>query len=326
MKKAVVVLVALLLVGSAIFLMLLPNNDYDAFHDIQYGDDDRNRMDIYLPSKLDNMDDDVPVFMYIHGGGWTGGDKSDGKGWREAMQYIGCALVSINYRFITVGDADPNTAVGCDDMMDDIMSAVTYLRDNFGRYRIDTNGMAIGGDSAGGHLSLLYAYSMESPIPVKFVMSRVGPTDFTDPDFYKEQIVHPDPEYDRQKMTPEIATILVNALAGTSYTVDQLSTQTGDGLEGMRSISPIHHIEPGTPIPFTLLLYGKMDNVVPLSQASNMVVKLTTGGFIKGTDFEYVEFPNSWHNLADDDDHAKTALNIMLKELHELLGTKYVQI
>lgn len=327
-KRTWALIIVLILLGGALLLMFLPNNDFDSYADVRYGEHERNVMDIYLPHKIEDMNEPAPVFMYIHGGGWTTGDKSDGAGWREAMQHIGCVLVTINYRFISPGDPG---SIRCDDMIDDVQAAVQYLKDNADRYMIDTTGMAIGGDSAGAHLSLLYSYSRDSAIPVKVVMSRVGPADLTDPEFYKVHGSTGNPDHDGQAMTPELATLLVNTLAGTSYTEVQLSGQSQDphsGLAGLKGISPLHYVDGKTSIPRTLLGYGGKDNVVPASQMERFSKELTDRGFVEGTDFARFLFPNSWHNLADpsDDDIAKAFMNTFLVFLHEELGAKYAQI
>lgn len=319
MKKLLAVVVASILLGGAVLIFALPGdpNDPDVFRNVSYGPHDRNTMDIYLPDSSSEMDHDVPVFMYIHGGGWTTGDKKDGEGWAYAVNYLNCILVSINYRFISFDD----DSIRCDDILMDIDNSIRFLKDNASAYHIDTTKMAIGGDSAGAHLSLLYSYSMESPIPIKFVMSRVGPTDLTDIEFYEGSAISY-PGKDNEKMTPDVAAALVNALAGTKYSLGKLKAQTEETLNEVNAISPIFHVDRNTPR--TLLAYGAMDNVVPLSQGILLDSKLTS----EGVEHDLIQFPNSWHNLADekDDDIAKLFLNTMLKYFNEELGTELVQI
>ena len=50
----------------------LPNVSAKFAADVAYGDGERNLFDIYLPE----CDDPTPLVIYIHGGGFTGGDKS----------------------------------------------------------------------------------------------------------------------------------------------------------------------------------------------------------------------------------------------------------
>jgi len=236
------------------------------------------------------------------------------------MQALGCILVSINYRFIVPGTTD---GTDCGDILDDVGSAVSYLKENASVYNIDTSGMAIGGDSAGAHISLLYSYSRDSPIPVKFVISRSGPADLADPSFYEERKSTGDPKYDGMAMTPEAAASLVTALTGVRYTAEDLSGTMPGETNALNSVSPSHYVTSG--IPRTLFAYGGRDNVVPPSQASRIAEKLSDAGMTEGKDFNIVIFENSWHDLADprDGDAARMFMNAMVLYFREELGTEF---
>src|SRR5438045_8224852 len=52
-------------------------------------------LDIYLPEKVDQA---LPLVIYIHGGGWSGGDKKYFPA--QVLVSQGYAVASINYRFI----------------------------------------------------------------------------------------------------------------------------------------------------------------------------------------------------------------------------------
>ena len=73
--------------------------------DVRYGEAERNLFDIYLP----DCDDPTPLVIYIHGGGFTGGDKSNGhsnaEGIRELLQNC-VAFATINYTLLTVPSAE----------------------------------------------------------------------------------------------------------------------------------------------------------------------------------------------------------------------------
>src|SRR5258708_2011603 len=67
-----------------------------AHRDLQYGDgSEAQKLDIYLPEKVDGP---LPLVIYIHGGGWSGGDKKFFPA--QALVSQGYAVASINYRFI----------------------------------------------------------------------------------------------------------------------------------------------------------------------------------------------------------------------------------
>ena len=141
---------------------------------------ERQRMDIYLPWKKGETD----VVLLIHGGGWWEGDKSSYRADCRKYARRGYAAATINYRFI---DASPpeQQSVSCVDMLDDIGSAVATLKAKMLEKGYRPRKMAVAGLSAGGHLALLYGYSRygQSAIPIAFLVSDVGPSDFTDPGY-----------------------------------------------------------------------------------------------------------------------------------------------
>ncbi len=64
--------------------------------DLEYvqGGHERNRLDLYLPEKATRP---LPVILWVHGGGWSKGDKTNGPAFRFATK--GYAVASMNYRF-----------------------------------------------------------------------------------------------------------------------------------------------------------------------------------------------------------------------------------
>jgi acetyl esterase/lipase len=53
----------------------LSDTGADFAQDVPYGEGERNLFDIYLP----DCDEPTGLVIYIHGGGFTGGDKSSGR-------------------------------------------------------------------------------------------------------------------------------------------------------------------------------------------------------------------------------------------------------
>src|SRR5262245_47746306 len=69
---------------------------------IKYGPHERNVLDLYLP-KASSGKEPTPLVLYIHGGGFRGGDKrslnaKEGKSYLDA----GFAVAAINYRLTDV--------------------------------------------------------------------------------------------------------------------------------------------------------------------------------------------------------------------------------
>ncbi len=118
------------------------------FEDIAYGPHERNVLDVYCPGK---SDEPVPLVLFIHGGGFTGGDKErlDPSILKECLEN-GMAVASINYRFITT-DPFPTP-------LHDGARAVQFLRSKAKEYRIDPGRIAVFGGSAGGGMSMWIAF------------------------------------------------------------------------------------------------------------------------------------------------------------------------
>jgi acetyl esterase/lipase len=142
----------------------------------------RQRLDLYLPPTGDGP---WPVVLWIHGGGWSTGDKSLAASDPVLrLRTRGYAVASIGYRLSQQGTFPAQ--------IHDVKAAVRYLRQNARGYRLISTKMAVWGSSAGGHLAALLGTSggvadledlaMGFPAQssrVQAVVDWYGPTDFT---------------------------------------------------------------------------------------------------------------------------------------------------
>lgn len=111
------------------------------------------RMDLVFPKETEKK---LPVVIWVHGGGWT--DENLTRKYLPSRQLAdlckrGYVTASIDYRL--TGHA-PFPA-----QIEDCKSAVRYLRKHAGDYPIDPDRIAVWGESAGGHLAELMAYSTD---------------------------------------------------------------------------------------------------------------------------------------------------------------------
>ncbi|WP_067663102.1 alpha/beta hydrolase [Nocardia miyunensis] len=114
-----------------------------------------------------------PALLYIHGGGWTLGtlDGVDSL-CRELCNQANCTVVSVDYR---LAPEHPFPAA-----LDDCVAAFAWLHDRAPELRIDSDRIAIGGDSAGGNLAIavcLAARNGDVPLPVHQLLAYPA-TDF----------------------------------------------------------------------------------------------------------------------------------------------------
>ena len=108
-------------------------------------------LDIYTNSEFQN----APVVIFIHGGGWTSGDKSNvnrGEQFVAFFQRNHAILVSANIRLMQ-SDLAPNTTYR--EQASDVASVVRWTRDHIAEYGGDPNRIALFGFSSGAHLSAL---------------------------------------------------------------------------------------------------------------------------------------------------------------------------
>ncbi len=113
--------------------------------DIPYAQpaDEKQTLDVYAPADAKNL----PVVFWIHGGGWTGGDKTDVKVKPQAFMDKGFVFVSINYRLW------PNVEMGT--LIADVAKAFRWMEDHIAEYGGDPKRILVGGHSAGAQLAAI---------------------------------------------------------------------------------------------------------------------------------------------------------------------------
>lgn len=149
---------------------------------VPYGDDAQQTVDIFLPAGLS---DETSLYFHIHGGAWIMGDKSNGGELaKNAAQKYNIVGVTIDYRLLVDGDHSLN----CVTLLEDINNAMQTVKDVCLEKGHTLKSALVRGDSAGGHLALLYSYLYKnsSPVHVGLVESNCGPTDMTDRNYLQK--------------------------------------------------------------------------------------------------------------------------------------------
>ena len=132
--------------------------------------------DLILP---DGTPENIPLLIWIHGGGWCGGEKRIYNEW-ERFTHRGYGVLSIAYRFTQEA---PFPA-----QLTDCKLAVRWARANAEKYGYNAEKILVGGGSAGGHLAALLALTNDDPrydvgeylsfsSRVQGVLDAYGPTD-----------------------------------------------------------------------------------------------------------------------------------------------------
>jgi acetyl esterase/lipase len=118
--------------------------------DVRYGPHERNVMDFYQAKS----DKPTPLLFFIHGGGWTAGDKHSMSSPAGYLK-LGISVVSINYRYTSqAGDVKPPVKAP----LDDAARALQFVRSKAGEWNIDKERICASGGSAGACSSLWLAF------------------------------------------------------------------------------------------------------------------------------------------------------------------------
>jgi acetyl esterase/lipase len=110
-----------------------------------------------------------PALVFVHGGGFSGGDKASGVAPDMATEFAkrGYVTVSINYRLISTPCGGSNLGGNCTlaalDAGHDGQAAVRWLRAHAAQYRIDPTRIGISGESAGAITAALVGMRGDDP-------------------------------------------------------------------------------------------------------------------------------------------------------------------
>ena len=182
-----------------------------------------------------------PAVILVHGGGWSGGNRHDMAFWFEPLSRAGLAGFSISYRL-----APTHRWPAC---IEDVKTAVRWVRANASAYAVDPNRIALMGYSAGGHLATFAAVTAAPVERVQAVVGLAAPTDL---------------EADSERRGGLSASL--QNLFDRSESLDEQARAL------LRRCSPMYHLNHELP-PF-LLVHGTNDASVAYSQSVNFQTAL----------------------------------------------------
>jgi acetyl esterase/lipase len=224
------------------------------------------KADIYTPPEGTSNGAGV---LLVHGGGWRSGDRSQLRGYGILLGRIGYTCVACEYRLVDEAKWPAQ--------MHDVKAALRWMRANSARMNIDPAKIAVSGNSAGAHLSLMVA---GTPNLAEFEGSGGNPGVPTDVaasiSFYGPAL-------------------LGRPGAALSDTVHKL---VGDDPTGalVQSASPITHVNGSWPP--TMLITGNKDELVPDESSFHMYKALVEAG-AKAELHVYEGAPHAFDALPD---------------------------
>ncbi|HEY5329936.1 MAG TPA: alpha/beta hydrolase [Acidobacteriaceae bacterium] len=242
-------------------------------------------LDLYLPpSSLARPPGGFPLVLYIHGGGWLGGNARrcvpfvDFPGVLASLSARGYVVASIEYRLS--GEAKfPAQA-------EDVKAGIRWLRLHASTYDIDPSRFITWGVSAGGHLSALMAVSCNAA-----ALEPKQPGQSSAPDTRTDPIASSNVSDCVQGAVAWYGVFDMATIAAQARQDNAMSRETPDvpewqllgcfgntqcGAARMAVASPVTYVDRNDPP--MLLIVGSEDRVVPHRQTLEMAGKLKAAG------------------------------------------------
>ncbi|BCY12673.1 alpha/beta hydrolase [Actinoplanes sp. L3-i22] len=246
-------------------------------------------LDLYVPANPQAL------CVYLHGGGWRVGSRTEGPGnvktWKpDFFRYVastGLAIASVDYRLSAEAQfpAQP----------DDVTAAIDFLAAHRADFGVTTPRTVIWGVSAGGHLAALAALTPPSrvapgePAPVRPASGQPAPVQPAPGQLAPGQ---PAPEEPAARISAAVCWYPVTDLDALSKDIAEAGghpDRSAESREGAflgaalddvpdlaAAASPVHHVHPGAP-PF-LFLHGDADKAVPPHQSERLATALRAAG------------------------------------------------
>ena len=195
-----------------------------------------------------------PAGVFIHGGGWQGGNRQQLSKTIEAFAGRGYVAVTISYRLSQVAKFPAQ--------IEDCKAAVRWLRANAAKYKLNPDRLGVVGFSAGAHLACLLGTTHKNDglegaggnpdqsSRVQAVVSFFGPTDFT-----------------TKTWTEDLENTILVPLLGAPF---------AEKPELYKKVSPITYISRDAP-PF-LFFHGTKDELVDIRHSRLLAEKLQALG------------------------------------------------
>lgn len=231
------------------------------YEDISYtsSDNPRHRLDVYVPERPNYIP--MPVVIYIHGGNWQEGDKSEAAQRMVPLLRQGdYAVVAINYRLTDEAQWPAP--------LHDVKAAIRWTRAQADRYHFDVQRIALWGREAGGLLALVSGMSNHAPD----MAGNLGPYTHI--------------RSDVSAVVNYYGVSDINALLKQSSTIDRASAQApealliGGGIQQHSDIasaaSAVHYIRASAPP--VLSVHGNLDQQVPVAQSQRLHQRLNDYG------------------------------------------------
>jgi len=213
--------------------------DSQKIYNLKYGEHKRQKLDVFLPA---DYPQDSPVILIVHGGAWKYGRKEHMIQIQKMLFENNIPSINMNYRLVS-------KHLTYKDQLEDINAVIEKFNALSEKAELLPNNYILLGESAGGHLALLYGY--QNPDKIKKIISLSGPTDFYSHEYLKS-------------FYSKYTSGTIQKVVGTKFDRKNLS-------EDFQKASPVANV---TNVP-TLLFQGNQDFLVNKKQGLALDSALT---------------------------------------------------
>ena len=257
-------------------------------------------MTLILPKQPEESRRPTPLIVFIQGSGWTFPKLGHELAQLSWYAQSGYAVATVTHRNANEGHAFPA-------YLQDVKTAVRFMRAHAQEYAIDPERICLWGTSSGGNTALLIGLTADDPRykteeyaqesdGVSCIIDCFGPTDLKtmldeNPDLRKESVF--------------------TGLLGTQ-----------DEQDVMRNMSPLCLVEENKDYPPFLLIHGDADTLVPYAQSDAMYRLLHDKGYdarlikVIGAPHEGSFWSRRLHGLIMDYLHEKLGISPIAKVGH----------
>jgi arylformamidase len=212
---------------------------------------ERNLLDIYRPVAGSNL----PVVVWVHGGGWMRGSKDEMNHKPAAFVEKGYVFVPVNYRFV------PDVTM--DTIVRDVAKAVGWVHANVARHGGDPGRIFLMGHSAGAQLAALLCtdsrYIEAEGVPRRSIIGCVP----VDGDTYDVPL--------------QVATAAARRKSLKQPDPKMGHPEKFGNLERQRELSAVNHVAPNRGIPPFLIMHVA-DHTDTTAQAYRLWAALDQAG------------------------------------------------
>ena len=259
------------------------------YESITYGivDGIELQLNIAMPTDSVKAEEQYPLLIFIHGGGWQTGHRNAYNGRIRKSADRGYVAATISHRLTAEKDNNGRPLYPWPAAIHDCKAAVRFLKTHAVRYHIDSRRIGVTGASSGGHLALMLGLADETAglEGVVAMPEQENPALETVTDTTVHAVFN--------KSGPTEMVSCYTAPVVTPFLEDLLGKPSAD-FASYHEASPLVYLSKDDPPVMTI--HGELDHVVPIAQARMLDERMKAAGL----SHQYIELKGQKHVFSRD--------------------------